>query len=85
VVCVKIQLDKAETFIFSLYNPSTVCLEFKIWEFVSICKSEYIICGDLNAKSPALGCRGQNKNGEFLEEKLINTKSINRFQRILER
>jgi exonuclease III len=75
-VCIKIQFNKADAFIFSLYNPPTACLESKIWEFLSVCRNDYIICGDFNAKSPGLGCRGRNKNGEYLEEVLINTKSV---------
>jgi hypothetical protein len=35
-----------------------------------------ILCGDLNAKTTALGCRNTNKNGEILEDLLINPNLI---------
>jgi hypothetical protein len=47
-----------------------------MWDFLAQSKNEYIICGDLNAKSPAFGCIGHNKNGDFLEEVLLETNTV---------
>ncbi|RNA41537.1 hypothetical protein BpHYR1_040582 [Brachionus plicatilis] len=43
-----------------LYNPPNVLLNFK----------NYILGGDLNARTKQIGCVGQNENGIMLERKI---------------
>ncbi|RNA30900.1 hypothetical protein BpHYR1_053939 [Brachionus plicatilis] len=54
-------------FVFSLYNPPNVLLNF---EFFETCRN-YILGGDLNARTKQIGCVGENENGIMLE-RIIN-------------
>ena len=55
-------------FIFSYYNPPTVTLEKIVFDRIEEKYDKYLICGDFNARSIALGGVGNYKNGEILEQ-----------------
>jgi hypothetical protein len=46
-------------------------VESDLWAQLQIKKEDFILCGDLNCRSNALGCAGSNKNGEILEEIIL--------------
>ncbi|RNA20484.1 RNA-directed DNA polymerase from mobile element jockey, partial [Brachionus plicatilis] len=68
LLCIKMNLGKnSELFVFSLYNPPNVLLNF---EFFKTCRN-YILGGDLNARTKQIGCVVENENGIMLE-RIIN-------------
>ena len=70
IVGINIELNNnSKLYIFSYYNPPTVTLEKIVFDRIEEKYDKYLICGDLNARSIALGGVGNNKNGEILEKK----------------
>ncbi|RNA44213.1 RNA-directed DNA polymerase from transposon X [Brachionus plicatilis] len=61
----------SELLVFSLYNPPNVLLNF---EFFKTCRN-YILGGDLNARTKQIGCVGENENGIMLET-IINDQDM---------
>ncbi|RNA07509.1 hypothetical protein BpHYR1_025885, partial [Brachionus plicatilis] len=60
LLCIKMNLGKnSELFVFSLYKPPNVLLNF---ENFKTCRN-YILGGDLNARTKQIGCVGENENG----------------------
>jgi exodeoxyribonuclease-3 len=67
-VAIKIKIQKLEMMIVSYYNPPSSSLAKEIFEIASQSKINFIICGDLNAKTISIGCNQNNTNGSILEE-----------------
>ncbi|RNA01183.1 hypothetical protein BpHYR1_013050 [Brachionus plicatilis] len=68
LLCIKINLGKnSELFVFSLYNPPNVLLNFEFFKTVNKKCRNYILGGDLNARTKQIGCVGENENGIMLE------------------
>ncbi|RNA29173.1 hypothetical protein BpHYR1_044038 [Brachionus plicatilis] len=63
--------NNSEFFIFSLYNPPNVLLNFEFFKTVDKKCRNYILGGDLNARTKQIGCVGENENGKMLE-RIIN-------------
>ncbi|RMZ95734.1 RNA-directed DNA polymerase from mobile element, partial [Brachionus plicatilis] len=61
----------SELFVFSLYNPPNVLLNFEFFKTVNKKCRNYILGGDLNARTKQIGCVGENENGIMLE-RIIN-------------
>ncbi|RNA12278.1 RNA-directed DNA polymerase from mobile element jockey-like [Brachionus plicatilis] len=68
-----------ELFVFSLYNLPNVLLNF---EFFKTCRN-YILGGDLNARTKQIGCVGENENGIMLE-RIINELDFSNYFEILD-
>ena len=65
---IKKQIQKLEMMIVSYYNPPSSSQVKEIFEIASQSKINFIICGDLNAKTISICCNQNNTNGSFLEE-----------------
>ncbi|RNA06893.1 RNA-directed DNA polymerase from mobile element jockey-like [Brachionus plicatilis] len=57
----------SELFVFNLYNPPNVLLNFEFFKTSRI----FILGGNLNARTKQIGCVGENENGIILE-RIIN-------------
>ena len=68
-VGVKIKINNQSYNSISLYSPINQLSEITFKRYSSL-GLELSIMGDLNAKTPTIGCQGLNKNGEILEEVL---------------
>ena len=67
VIQIEIVISAAETInVASYYEPNLLSKEFL--EISTTKSSNLIICGDLNARSPGPGGRGENQNGKILLE-----------------
>ncbi|RNA29072.1 RNA-directed DNA polymerase from mobile element jockey-like [Brachionus plicatilis] len=72
LLCIKLNLGKSnEISVFSLYNPPNKVLNFELFKTIKRNCRNYILCGDLNARTKQIGCLGENENGSLLE-KIIN-------------
>ena len=58
--------------IISLYNPPQTNLNKEFFEYIESKYKNYLIIGDLNAKSNIFGNEKSNKNGEILERIIFN-------------
>jgi hypothetical protein len=67
-VAIKIKIQKLEMMIVGYYHPPSSSLAKEIFEIACQSKINFIICGDLNAKTISIGCNQNNTNGSFLEE-----------------
>ncbi|RNA34570.1 RNA-directed DNA polymerase from mobile element jockey-like [Brachionus plicatilis] len=77
LLCIKMNLGKnTELFVFSLYNPPNVLLNF---EFFKQCRN-YILGGDLSARTKQIGCVGENENGIMLKRKIDELVYSNYFE-----
>lgn len=72
IVGVSFKFDQVNAYIFSYYNPPTQSLNKDIFNFVQEKFENYLICGDLNARTRAIGCIGKNNNGNILEDILLS-------------
>ncbi|RNA35953.1 RNA-directed DNA polymerase from mobile element jockey-like [Brachionus plicatilis] len=72
ILSIKLNYGKNDQFyVFSLYNQTNVLLNFDLFEKINRKCKNYILGGDLNARTKQLGCLGENQNGIILE-KIIN-------------
>ncbi|RNA08711.1 hypothetical protein BpHYR1_003590 [Brachionus plicatilis] len=72
ILSIKLNYGKNDQFyVFSLYIPPNVLLNFDLFEKINRKCKNYILGGDLNARTKQLGCLGENQNGIVLE-KVIN-------------
>lgn len=75
-LCVKISIQNHDVVIVTYYNPPDQLLNEKVFTILQSKYKNIIICGDLNAKSKSLNCRGNNSNGEILVNIVLNTNYI---------
>ncbi|RNA21490.1 RNA-directed DNA polymerase from transposon X, partial [Brachionus plicatilis] len=69
ILSIKLNYGKKDQFyVFSLYNPPNVLLNFDLFEKINRKCKNYILGGDLNARTKQLGCLGENQNGIILEK-----------------
>ncbi|RNA20554.1 RNA-directed DNA polymerase from mobile element jockey-like [Brachionus plicatilis] len=72
ILSIKLNYGKNDQFyVFSLYNPPNALLNFDLFEKINRKCTNYILGGDLNARTKHLGCLAENQNGIILE-KIIN-------------
>ena len=57
---------------FSYYNPPKNNINIELVKNIELMHKNFLIMGDLNAKSSIYGIQKNNKNGDILEELLIN-------------
>ena len=65
-LCIKLEINNEETYLITYYNSPTTDLNIEMFEYIEKTFKNYIICGDLNSKNKAIGCRENNKNGNKL-------------------
>ncbi|CAF0832898.1 unnamed protein product [Brachionus calyciflorus] len=73
LVCIKIKIEQEDVYIVSYYNPPDQPLCHELFEKLNNIK--FILCGGLNSKSFAYGCKTSNQNGKILD-KIANLKNI---------
>ena len=76
IICIKLFLENKEVLIFSYYNPPPTLICENFINLIEEKGKDYLICGDLNARSTAIGCTANNNNGKVLDDILINNKVI---------
>ena len=67
ILTIKIQLKKKDLIIASYYNPPDIQLSEKVFTILSEQKKDFLVIGDLNAKTRDIGCTSTNNNGAVLE------------------
>jgi len=67
ILTIKIQLNKKDLIIASYYNPPDIQLSEKVFTILSEQKKDFLVNGDLNAKTRDIGCTSTNNNGVILE------------------
>jgi hypothetical protein len=65
-----------ETCIIAYYNPPNLKIDEKIFDILKNESTEYIIMGDLNAKSTLWGADKNNENGDILDNIMIENDCI---------
>jgi exonuclease III len=73
VIGLKIYLDESEFNLVSYYNPPKSALSSDLFVKMFELNSNFIVAGDLNAKSLSIGCKAPNNNGRILENLLSST------------
>jgi exonuclease III len=68
LVAIKCSLHGKNVNILSFYNPPSSSIESDLWARLQSSKDDFILCGDLNCRSSVLGSIGNNRNGELLED-----------------
>ena len=78
LVGVKLTHSDTEMVIFSLYNPPNKLLNLELLDKIEESFPNFLICGDLNAKSNNLikTLHDNNSNGDILEEFILNSNAI---------
>ena len=63
----------------SSYNSSETELLITLFDLLNESKQNYIVCGDLNAKTKSVGCHSSNESGKILDETFLsyNVESLN--------
>lgn len=72
IVCIKTMFDKSPFHIISYYNPPNKKLNHEIFNYICMNFRNYILLGDLNAKSVHFKSKKSNNNGEILNSILSN-------------
>ena len=70
LVSVSIKFNNKETIIISYYNPPQTTLNYRVFEQLSKKACDFILCGDLNAKSNQIGCHNNTStaSGKVVEK-----------------
>ncbi len=68
LLSIKIQINKNDLIIVSYYNPPEVQLSENVFNILSRQKNDFLIIGDLNAKSTVFGCTNSNSNGSVINK-----------------
>lgn len=76
IKAIKVHCKQISILIASYYNPPTVFLDDDLIYKLSTENSNFILCGDLNAKLKIFGNSEDNSNGHILERILTNTNLI---------
>ena len=73
IIGIKIEIGTFNCNIFSYYNPPDITLDLDF--FLNLYKSNdnFLVVGDLNSKTPVVGCRSLNSSGRLLEKILTET------------
>ena len=73
---VSVRIGSSNVLIASYYNPPDKILQELLFLELEKKHKNYIICGDLNAKSELINCRSHNSNGNILVQILSNSNAI---------
>lgn len=74
IIGINLKIENTDLSILTYYNPPNKSLSKEI--FNKLGNKNFILLGDLNAKSPVLGCVSTNENGLILEDILIDNNII---------
>jgi hypothetical protein len=69
---INIKINKMDVNVVSYYNPPHSTLNKMLFEKLSDSKNQYIVLGDLNAKSTQWGAEINNLNGEILNDIVLD-------------
>ena len=73
---INIDIGKFNFDFFSLYSPPSQIVPYEFFVNYSRSKKKFILVGDLNSKTPCIGCKTQDRSGKKLEEILIDSDLI---------
>jgi exonuclease III len=76
LLAINIKMNNESITLISYYNPPSEKISDKLIEIMKSHKLNYLLCGDLNAKSKSLGCRVNNSNGTIFESIMCNNDFI---------
>jgi exonuclease III len=76
IVSAVIKLDEIKVLVMSYYNPPDQSLNEGLFYEIEEKFRHYIICGDLNAKNEAIGCKSNNPNGTIMKRILLNSNAV---------
>ena len=76
ICAININFNGTETCLVSYYNPPSLKIEGKVFEILKNNCKQYIIMGDLNAKSTLWGADKNNDNGDILENLMMDSDCI---------
>ena len=76
LLAINIKINREMLTIIAYYNPPTLKVSEQLFETIKTHKLNYLMCGDLNAKSKSFGCRANNVNGLAFESILCNNDCI---------
>ena len=76
LLAINIKMNHESITLISYYNPPSEKISDKLIEIIKTHKLNYLLCGDLNAKSRSLGCRLNNSNGTIFESIMCNNDFI---------
>ncbi len=78
IIGIKLTKDENIFHIYSYYNPPGKTLNLELLRKIEETQHNYMICGDLNAKSETIlnSINQENNNGKLLEEFIINSNAI---------
>jgi exonuclease III len=71
IVAINTRINEKEVCVVSYYNPPNSKLNEKVLEILKKEEVEYIIMGDLNAKSTLWGADKNNENGDILDNLIL--------------
>jgi hypothetical protein len=75
-LCIKLLIEDREIHLIFYYNPPSSAVNIEMLEYIEKNFNYYIICGDLNSKNQAFGCKVNNENGINLNKFMIESNSI---------
>ena len=74
LLCITIKLEHKDLYVVAYYNPPDAVLNEQLFSFLS--NKHFILIGDLNAKSDIIGNSSSNRNGDILNNILLNNNII---------
>jgi hypothetical protein len=76
IVGITIEVDSFKLHLFSYYNTPTDLLDYALFMKLNRLSENFLIVGDLNSKTPVVGCQSLNSSGRVLEKILMDTELV---------
>jgi len=76
IIGIKIESNEVCFDFISLYSPPSMVLPYEFFRKLETEKTEFVLVGDLNAKSKSIGCSNQDSSGDVLDQILDGTSFI---------
>ena len=76
ICAITLQINNMEVNLVSYYNPPNLQIYKTLFEILNRSKNQFIVMGDLNAKSTQWNASANNQNGEILNEILLENDCI---------
>jgi len=74
IICIKVKVGNLFINVVTYYNSQKLNIE--LFKYLDKLEIDYILIGDLNARSKQFGCVGMNENGKILEDILVECNSV---------
>jgi exonuclease III len=76
IVGIRIETNEVRFDFISLYSPPSLVLPYELFSKLETDKTDFVMVGDLNAKSKSIGCKSQDLSGDVLDQILDETSII---------